>query len=69
MLVLSRKLGEKILIEGGIELVVVRIGNGNVRLGIVAPRELQIIRQELSFDDDQSSRPEIDRTESEANDH
>ena len=37
MLVLSRKLNERIVIGGSIVLTVVKIQGGNVRLGIEAP--------------------------------
>jgi carbon storage regulator len=47
MLVLSRKPGERILIGDQITLTVVRIGPNNVRLGIEAPREMNIVREEL----------------------
>ena len=47
MLVLSRKVGETIQIGDDIILTVVRIGPNNVRLGIDAPRELNIVRTEL----------------------
>lgn len=47
MLVLSRKLGEKICIGQNIFLTVVDIERGKVRLGIEAPREIPIYRQEL----------------------
>lgn len=47
MLVLSRKLQETILIEDLITITVVRIGPNSVRLGIDAPRELNIRRGEL----------------------
>ena len=47
MLVLSRKLGEKILIGDSIVLTVVKIKGGNVRLGIEAPPEIHVARDEL----------------------
>ncbi|RPI89573.1 MAG: carbon storage regulator [Planctomycetaceae bacterium] len=47
MLVLSRKLGERIVIEPGIEIAVVEIRGGKVRLGIEAPRDISIRRMEL----------------------
>jgi len=47
MLVLSRKPGERILIGDNISITIVRIGPNNVRLGIDAPRELNIVREEL----------------------
>jgi carbon storage regulator len=47
MLVLSRKLGEKIYISENICITVVDIDRGKIRLGIEAPREVPIFRQEL----------------------
>jgi carbon storage regulator len=47
MLVLSRKLGEKICIGDNICITVVDIDRGKIRLGIDAPRDIPIYRQEL----------------------
>jgi carbon storage regulator len=48
MLVLGRKEGESILIEGGIRIVVVACDKGHVRLGIEAPSAFRILRGELA---------------------
>ncbi|MEX0585262.1 MAG: carbon storage regulator [Pirellulales bacterium] len=48
MLVLSRKIGERILIGDKIAVTVVRIGHGGVRIGIEAPSDLLVIREELA---------------------
>ena len=48
MLVLSRKIGERILIGENIAITVVRITGGGVRLGIEAPPELAVVREELA---------------------
>lgn len=55
MLVLSRKPGEKILVGDSVTVTVVRIGPNTVRIGIEAPRDMNIVREELA-----------DRTEPEA---
>jgi carbon storage regulator len=47
MLVLSRKLNEKIVIDGGITITVVRIDKNQVRLGIQAPGDVSVYREEL----------------------
>ena len=47
MLVLSRKLNEKIVIAGDIVVTVVKIDKNQIRLGIEAPREVSIRREEL----------------------
>lgn len=51
MLVLSRKVGETIRIADNVEIVVVQIGPGKVRLGINAPPEVKILRGELKPDE------------------
>ena len=50
MLVLSRKPGERVLIGENVSVTIVRIGPNSVRLGIDAPRELNIVREELCID-------------------
>ncbi len=47
MLVLSRKPGERILIGDDVAITIVRIGPNTVRLGIDAPRDKNIVREEL----------------------
>jgi carbon storage regulator len=47
MLVLSRKVGERILVGDQVTITVVRITGGGVRIGIEAPPELAVIREEL----------------------
>jgi carbon storage regulator len=47
MLVLTRKLGESIAIDDHIKVVVVQIKGKQVRLGIQAPRETKIHREEV----------------------
>ncbi len=47
MLVLSRKVGERILIGDNISVTVVRITGSGVRIGVEAPSEMAVIRQEL----------------------
>jgi carbon storage regulator len=48
MLILGRKPGDTILIEGGIRIVVVSCDRGGVRLGIDAPPDLKILRGEIA---------------------
>lgn len=58
MLVLSRKPGERILIGEDIAVTVVRIGPNTVRLGIEAPRTMNIVRDELCSPDAETSKAE-----------
>lgn len=47
MLVLSRKIGETIIINNHIRITVVTIRGGHVRLGIAAPDEVTVDRLEV----------------------
>ncbi len=47
MLVLTRKKGESIIIGDEIEIVIVEISPGQVRLGIKAPRKMTVLRKEI----------------------
>ncbi|MFB9327054.1 carbon storage regulator CsrA [Paenibacillus aurantiacus] len=47
MLVLARKKGESIMINGNIEVVVVSVEGDNVKLGIRAPKEIEVYRKEI----------------------
>jgi len=47
MLVLTRKPGESIIIDGGIRLTVTQVRGESVRIGIEAPPEVRIHREEV----------------------
>lgn len=47
MLVLSRKLGEKIVIGDNIVVTVVKIDRNQIRLGIEAPQNVPVYREEI----------------------
>jgi len=47
MLVLTRKKGESIMIGGGIEVVIVGIEGDQVKVGIQAPRHIEVYRKEV----------------------
>ena len=47
MLVLSRKLNEKIRLGDDIEITIVAVSGDTVRIGINAPRDLKILRNEI----------------------
>ena len=47
MLVLSRKTGERVQIGEDIVVTIVRVGPNSVRLGIEAPRDMSVLRDEL----------------------
>jgi carbon storage regulator len=58
MLVLSRKVGDKLVIDGNITVEVVKIQGNRISLGIVAPSNVKILRGELS-------QPKVDAQTSE----
>jgi carbon storage regulator len=47
MLILSRKKEESIIIDDTIEITIVAIEEGKVKLGITAPKEISIHRKEI----------------------
>ena len=63
MLVLSRKVGERIQIGDQISVVIVRINGNAVRVGIEAPTDMTVIRAELQ---QRTSQPAIATDESDS---
>jgi carbon storage regulator len=61
MLVLSRKLGERVVIGPDILVTVIEVRGGRVRLGIMAPTEVPIRREEVEKrpSADQSRQPAV----------
>jgi carbon storage regulator len=60
MLVFRRRTGESFLIGDNIEVEVLEIENGQVKLGIRAPREITVLRKEIAANRDAnlaSARP------------
>ena len=47
MLVLTRKPGQRILFSNGVVITVCQTKSGSVRLGIEAPKDVKILREEL----------------------
>lgn len=48
MLVLTRKVGEKIILSNGVEITVERVMGRHVKLGVVAPDVVRIFRSEIA---------------------
>lgn len=47
MLILSRKAGESLVLDGGIEIKITEIYGDKVRIGIAAPPQVKVYRKEL----------------------
>ena len=47
MLLLTRKIGESIIIDGGIKITVADIQSNQIRIGIDAPKEVKVYREEI----------------------
>jgi carbon storage regulator len=47
MLILRRKVGERIIVDGQIEVTVLAVRSGRVRLGFSAPAAVRILRSEV----------------------
>jgi carbon storage regulator len=59
MLVLTRKVNEEILIGDNIRIKVVDIGAGRIRLGISAPRDVTVLRDEVVRDFEVAVEPQV----------
>ena len=56
MLIITRKKGESLMIGDDIEIVVSKIDDGSVKIGIKAPRDIQILRKELYEEVEQENK-------------
>lgn len=45
---MTRKVGEKILIDGGITVTITKVIGDRVRVGVEAPKDVKIMREELT---------------------
>jgi carbon storage regulator len=63
MLVLSRKVGEQIVIDDNIVVTVLQLKGKRVQIGILAPSHVNIRREELSVHADNASREMVGEPE------
>ncbi|GIO42018.1 carbon storage regulator CsrA [Paenibacillus apis] len=59
MLVLSRRKGESIVIQDNIEITILGIEGDNVRIGIKAPRQVEVFRKEIYLSIQELNRQSI----------
>ncbi len=57
MLVLSRKVGQRIVLSGGVVITVAALHGSQVRLGVEAPRDVHVLREEIVGTDRCSGEP------------
>ena len=64
MLVISRKVGESILISDNIKVTIVSLGSDKITIGIDAPKDIKVIREELleTIEANKASNETIDQT-------
>jgi carbon storage regulator len=55
MSILTRRLGETILIGDDIGVTITAIDSNQVRVGIHAPKDVKILREELRFEDEEGA--------------
>lgn len=65
MLVLSRKTGQKLIINDNIEVIVIETRGEFVRLGIKAPRDVSIYREEIYEEIKQANQQALEQNNSE----
>lgn len=58
MLVLSRKVGESIIVGREIKVTFVSFKNGVIRLGIAAPPDISVDREEIHLKKQEGEEPE-----------
>jgi carbon storage regulator len=54
MLVIRRRAGQAVLIGGDIEIEVLEVSPGKVKLGITAPKEVLVLRKEIDLTREQN---------------
>ena len=57
MLILTRKIDQSIIIQGNITIMVLGVERDRVKLGIAAPADVAVLREELMTEDDGKVAP------------
>jgi carbon storage regulator len=63
MLVFRRQQGESFMVGDTVEVRILEIGRGQVKIGVVAPREISVYRSEISRLNRRSALGDPGRTE------
>lgn len=56
MLVLTRRKGEKIIIDHNIVVTILSVDGNQIRIGVEAPKEINVVREELLHGKNTSKR-------------
>lgn len=56
MLIITRKKGESLMIGEDIEIIISKIDDGSVKIGIKAPKDVSILRKELYEEVEQENK-------------
>lgn len=56
MLIITRKKGESLMIGEDIEIIISKIDDGSVKIGIKAPKDISILRKELYEEVEQENK-------------
>jgi carbon storage regulator len=57
MLILTRKIDQSIVIQGNIQIVVLGVERDRVKLGIAAPADVTVLREELFNEEQRNNAP------------
>jgi len=60
MLVLSRKKGESIILQDNIEITILEVNADTIKIGIQAPKEIDIVRKEIYLSVQETNRESAD---------
>ncbi|MEL7657631.1 MAG: carbon storage regulator [Bacillota bacterium] len=65
MLVISRKAGESLVIGDQIKITITSLGNDKVTIGIDAPKDIKVVREELieTIEANRASNEKIEQTD------
>ena len=63
MLILNRKIGEAIIIGEDIEITILEVEENRVKIGIDAPRDINILRKEIYIDISEENKKSLDMDE------
>lgn len=60
MLILNRKIGEAIIIGEDIEVTILEVEENRVKIGIDAPRDINILRKEIYIDISEENKKSLE---------